>query len=349
MQTLFLDFDGARVNTGIFFGPGVRTLSPLRSFLGPWGLRNADLNPLIDRIIATVRENVEQDMLDSGLNANFRVRILNSRDHADPFGKPNVSRVIVGGTIAESGIPTIGIAQTIDPGNFGTEETALVLLDILSNPPTEPDGPELSNYITPASDRLGFIGRAVGNVVAHEAGHFFGDWHVDQFNDVANLMDQGGNFPVMFGVGPDGIGGTADDVDVDFGEDAFNPNEGFLGTEDTLSRIAFVLHALISPGAAGAPPTRCAGGLLAAYPIRHVDRLTGLEPVDDAGVDVGLASHGRRVAELVRHVLHRPPDGSLARWPKTAGRPRPPAPARPTPCRATYGSPWPRPRSRSRP
>ena len=141
-----------------------------------------------------MRENVEQDMLDSGLNANFRVRILNSRDHADPFGKPNVSRVIVGGTIAESGIPTIGIAQTIDPGNFGTEETALVLLDILSNPPTEPDGPELSNYITPASDRLGFIGRAVGNVVAHEAGHFFGDWHVDQFNDVANLMDQGGNF-----------------------------------------------------------------------------------------------------------------------------------------------------------
>ena len=113
----------------------------------------------------------------------------------------------------------------------------------------------------------------------------------------------------MFGVGPDGIGGTADDVDVDFGEDAFNPNEGFLGTEDTLSRIAFVLR-VISPGATSAPPTRCAGGLLAACPIRHVDRLTGLEPVDSAGVDVGLAGHGRRVAELVRRAA--PPAGRLA-------------------------------------
>ena len=42
VQTLFLDFDGARVNTGIWGGPGVRTLSPLRSFLGRWGLTNAD-------------------------------------------------------------------------------------------------------------------------------------------------------------------------------------------------------------------------------------------------------------------------------------------------------------------
>ena len=36
-------------------------------------------------------------------------------------------------------------------------------------------------------------------------------------------MDQGGNFPLLFGVGPDGVGGTADDADVDFGEDVFNP------------------------------------------------------------------------------------------------------------------------------
>ena len=75
-----------------------------------------------------------RDMVDSGLNQRFRLRILNSRDHADPFGKPNVSRLIVGGTIAESGIATIGIAQSIDPGNFATEETAVVLLDVLSAP-----------------------------------------------------------------------------------------------------------------------------------------------------------------------------------------------------------------------
>jgi hypothetical protein len=92
------------------------------------------------------------------------------------------------------------------------------------------------------SNRVAFVGQAVGNMTAHEAGHFFGNFHVDQFNANANLMDQGGNFPLLFGVGPDGIGGTADDPDVDFGEDTFNPGEGFTGTEDTLSRIAMVVR-----------------------------------------------------------------------------------------------------------
>jgi hypothetical protein len=54
-------------------------------------------------------------------------------------------------------------------------------------------------------------------------------------------MDQGGNFPVLYGVGPDGVGGTADDDDVDFGEDVFNPLEGFTGLEDTLNRSVFGL------------------------------------------------------------------------------------------------------------
>jgi hypothetical protein len=242
VQTLFLDFDGARINTGIWGGPGVRTLSPLRTFLGRWGLTNADLNPLIDEIIANVQESIEADMIASGVNPEFRIKILNSRDHRDPWGKPNVSRVIVGGTIAESGIDTIGIAQSIDPGNFETEESALVLLDILSDPPFPFGDPSLNSYMTAASDRVAFVGQAVGNVTAHEAGHFFGNFHVDQFNASANLQDQGGNFPLLYGVGPDRIGGTADDVDVDFGEDTFNPNEGFTGTEDTLTRIAMAVR-----------------------------------------------------------------------------------------------------------
>ncbi|MDG4790953.1 PPC domain-containing protein [Micromonospora sp. WMMD1102] len=236
-QTLFLDFDGARINTAIFGGPGVRTLSPMRAWLGRWGLTAADEDAVIDGIIAEVEENLRHDMVESGLNQRFDIRILNSRDHADPWGQANVSRVIIGGSIEESGVPTIGIAQYIDPGNFGTEDSALVLLDVLSEPAG--DDPSLNTYITPASDKIAFVGRAVGNVTAHEAGHFFGDWHVDQFNDQPNIMDQGGNFPVMFAVGPDGVGGTADDTDVDFGEDVLNPGEGFTGVEDTLSRIVF--------------------------------------------------------------------------------------------------------------
>jgi hypothetical protein len=237
-QTLFLDFDGARVNTAIWGGPGVRELSPLAGFLGRWGLTAAQESAVITQTVAAVRENIIHDLRERGENGRFNVRILNSRDHADPFGQPNVHRVIIGGTIAESGISTIGIAQFIDPGNFGTEDSAVVLLDVMSNP----TGPaSLNTYITPASAKIQFIGRALGNVITHEAGHLYGNYHTDTFNAVANLMDAGGNFPGLFGVGPDRIGGTADDVDYDFGHDVFFPSEGLTGTEDTLNTSAWAL------------------------------------------------------------------------------------------------------------
>lgn len=83
---------------------------------------------------------------------------------------------------------------------------------------------EADQHFPGASNRIGFVGQAVGKVVSDEAGHLFGNWHVDQFNDHANVMDQGATSPFPYGVGPDGV---------DFGEDEFNPNEGFTGTEDT--------------------------------------------------------------------------------------------------------------------
>lgn len=238
-QTLFLDFDGARLNTDIFGGPGVRTLSPLRTFLRNWGLRDSDLDAVIDAVIAGVEENLSRDPAARGVDPRSHVDVRNSRDDRELFGRPNVSRVVVGGTIEESGIFTIGIAQSIDPGNFETEDTALVLLDLLS----EQSGAaySLNTYLRGRSDRVGFIGRAIGNLVAHEAGHFVGNWHVDSLNQRANLMDEGGNFRVLFGVGRDGVGGTGDDLDVDFGVDSFSQFEGFTGFEDTLSRTAFGL------------------------------------------------------------------------------------------------------------
>jgi len=239
VQTVFVDFDGARVNTAIFGGPGVRQLSPLSGFLGRWGLTPDDEDALIDATLATIKENIVQDLRAKGTNPNFAVRILNSRDHADPFGQPNVSRLVVGGTIAESGINTIGIAQSIDPGNYGHEETALILLDAVSDPAGVPFS--FNTYAKPTSNKIAFLGQALGNVVSHEAGHYIGSWHVDQFNSVPSLMDQGGNFPVLYGVGPDGIGGTADDVDVDFNEDTLNPSEPFTGIEDTLNNTAWGL------------------------------------------------------------------------------------------------------------
>jgi hypothetical protein len=236
IQTVFLDLDGQRVNTGIFGGPGVRQLSPLSAFLGRWGIPASRQNALVNRVVATVTENLQRDFAGQGV----RVRVLNSRDNPDPFGQPNVSRLIIGGTIAESGVPTIGVAQSIDPGNFETEETALILLDVVSGSADDPAS--FNFYFGPTTDKVRFVGTALGNIASHEAGHYLGSWHVDQFNDVLNLMDQGGNFALLYGVGPDGVGGTADDVDVDFGEDTLNPNEGFTGIENTAARTRWGLH-----------------------------------------------------------------------------------------------------------
>ncbi|MBL7259249.1 PPC domain-containing protein [Paractinoplanes lichenicola] len=239
VQTLYLDFDGARVNTGVFGGAGNRDLSPLAAFLTSWGLTRADEDALIDAVVAGVTENIKRDLEESGLNSKFKIKIANSKDNADQWGKANVSRVVVGGTIDESGVDTIGIAQSIDPGNFETEETALVLLDVLSSP-ADSTPASLNTYIGPESNRLAFVAQGLSNVIAHEAGHFFGNFHTDNQDELPNLMDAGGTgFGTLFGVGPDGIGGTADDIDVDFGDSTFLPAEGFVGTEDTLGRVVF--------------------------------------------------------------------------------------------------------------
>ncbi len=240
-QTIFLDTDGQRLNTGIFGGRGVTTLSPLRSFLGNWGLSRRQEVALINRIKAVVQENIDSDLRRSGLSRYVSVRVVTSLDTRDPFGRAGVSRVIVGGTIQESGVPTIGIAQSIDPGNFDREETGLVLLDVLSSPARGDYGEASLNYwMNRRSNRLAFVGQAVGNVIAHEVGHYIGNWHTDNTDRIANLMDAGGeNFGVLFGVGRDHVGGTRDDSDVDFRQGRFEPEEGFTGIEDTLARSVY--------------------------------------------------------------------------------------------------------------
>ena len=96
----------------------------------------------------------------AGNNPTFDIEILNSRDDPDVFGDPDVSRVIIGGTQAQLGITTIGIAQSVDPGNFDLSEDSVVLLDRLS----APAGPSISlnSYaIDPGSSKIDFIGVGV--------------------------------------------------------------------------------------------------------------------------------------------------------------------------------------------
>lgn len=240
-QTLFIDFDGATLDPGIFGGtPGSATLSPLSSFLTGWGLTAGDEDAVIDAIMASMEESITADLAALN-NPNFSVALLNSRDHADPFGQPNVSRVVVGGTIAELGISTIGIAQTIDPGNFGTVDSAVTLLDLLSEVASNPNS--LNQFdVDPNSSQIALVGTGVGNITAHEAGHFLGNWHTENAApSEPGIMDRGGDLANSVGVGPDGDFGTADDIDVDFTGDDFSSAEGLLGTEQTGQRTAFAL------------------------------------------------------------------------------------------------------------
>ncbi len=191
-----------------------------------------------DAVVAGVEENLRTSLVEQGLNPDVAVRIRDSGHDADPFGGTDVSRVVVGGTVAQSGVDTIGIAQSIDPGNDEGSETAMLLLDRLS----APAGPEdsLNTYLRPRSHRVAFLGQALGNAVSHEVGHLLGSFHTDNDDARSNLMDAGGQgFGRLFGVGPDGVGGTADDTDVDFGVDAYLPAEGLAGQQDTLNTSAW--------------------------------------------------------------------------------------------------------------
>jgi hypothetical protein len=237
-QTIFLDFDGGQIDTAPLGGPGVRQLSGLSAFLTNWGLTAADESAVISKVNAVVTENVRTDLINKGTNPNVAVRIRNSRDDADSFGAANVSRVVVGGTTAESGIARFSIAQSVDPGNFANEETALVQLDRLS---AAGGAVTLNRFLTADSDRVAFVGQALGNLVSREIGHLVGAFDTDQTNGVANLMDADGNFPQLFGTGVDGVGGTADDVDVDFGQDSYAPALGLTGVQDTLNVAAWGL------------------------------------------------------------------------------------------------------------
>lgn len=249
-QILFLDFDGATVSPSIFGGaPGSVELSPFVSFLPDWGQTAAEEDDLIDRIVAAVEENLSEDLRvlgsngdfdTSGLVGTFDVEIRNSRDHPDPFGQPFVSRVILGGTLEELGILTIGIAENIDVGNFDTASSAVVLLDLLSAPPDNPNS--LNQFFTgEVGAKARLLGLGLGNIAAHEAGHLLGNFHSARDEGENQIMDRGGNLVAFVGAGEDGIFGTSDDLDIDFGRDLYEPAEAFSGSQDSVDTISYSL------------------------------------------------------------------------------------------------------------
>ncbi|MEM8997764.1 MAG: hypothetical protein AAGF23_23475 [Acidobacteriota bacterium] len=251
-QTFFVDFDGATLDLSVFSFPWVATLSPLSSFLANWGLGPGDEDAVIDSILETVRENLVDDLRPLS-NPSFSVQILNSRDHEDPFGQPNVSRIIIGGSIAETGVQVVSIAQSIDPGNFVGEETALIQLDELSATPGDFTFYTLNGVeIAADASKIDLVGRALGNIASQEAGYLSGVWNTELAlpGSPATIMDGLVDnrayvsplvLPSPIGLGPDRIFGTSDDVDVDFAEDRFSLHDRFMGFQDTAEVLAHTL------------------------------------------------------------------------------------------------------------
>jgi hypothetical protein len=96
--------------------------------------------------------------------------------------------------------------------------------------------------VAPGHTRVELVAAAIANVVVHEAGHLFGDFHTSDSNARLSVMDPGGRMNVFFELGPDGVFGTRDDAALRFGNDDFSVPEGMSGTQDTLNRIAFGLE-----------------------------------------------------------------------------------------------------------
>jgi hypothetical protein len=241
-QKIVLEFGGATVEPKKFgmesaATPAQAKLSPLSSFMSGFGLKPADQPALMAKVADTFRKN----MTDAMGGGQVDVTTSNAPG-TSTFGQPDVSRVVLGGSTKEIGISTVGISESVDPGNFVREETALVLLDRLSGPSNQPVS--LTHYlpgtITEAA-KIDFVGRALGNIASHEAGHFLGSWHTNAASPKHDLMAPG-DVVGAFGFGADKMGGTPDDVATHFGQDTFSPQEGFTGTEDTKTRTTVGLR-----------------------------------------------------------------------------------------------------------
>jgi hypothetical protein len=144
--------------------------------------------------------------------------------------------------------------------------------------------------------KIELLAMEIGLLAAHEVGHVFGNYHTDAsiadpFNGAPNIMDQ---FRMITrSIGPDGVFGSADDVDVDFGVDSFATTEGFRGIEDTLNVIALGLSTGKGTGDGSSGGSSGSGGGI-GYSFAPSDgRVTiaaGFDDLVSVGTFVGIAN-----------------------------------------------------------
>ncbi|MCO8121961.1 Ig-like domain-containing protein [Stieleria sp. TO1_6] len=266
-QTIYVDFEGGAYPSSLFGPNDVLGFSLIRftnfrqniGFLGIEDTDEAAYNELIDKIISqiesdfdsVVRDGGNGDYDSTGKPGDFGIRILNSRDAVDrglydvpSLDDPLVTRIFVGGTVLDAGIDGIlGIAQSLDVGNFDMSEYSILPIDFFLDASTV-------FPIANTSSVLDAVARRIGTTVSHEAGHTFGLRHLNGDNFIGAIMDDPGvrRDEFRLGVGPDGIFGTIDDTTSVFARDQLSLNEGLFGYQDSPDTLA---HSL-STGMVGA-------------------------------------------------------------------------------------------------
>lgn len=236
-QTIYLDFSGPRFDNRVFgeaaVDPGMKKVSPMRDSLKNWGLTAADERKVIRQTTKRVRETLREDIPGS------RVRVVSSLEQPDLAGRPGVSRVIVGGSAEQAGVmPSFGVSGSVDPGNFEREDTAIVLPEPMG---TGDEPPSLNAFLTDDSGRVRAVSQTLGNVAAHEAGHFLGNHHTDDEDDHTHVMNTG-NLLHFFAFGEDRVSGTPDDDRIAMGESRYDPLQGLMGRQHTTARTGAALR-----------------------------------------------------------------------------------------------------------
>ena len=256
-QTLYIDFDGAFTRsetlnlTALGVPAGTLRIPPLSRYMPQLGLTTADAPSVARNTMARLEQKMRTSLAARSNNGffgatgnpgEFNVRLISSYDSPDIWGQPNVSRVLVGGTQTEIGLDPatglLGIAQSVDVGNFGREESGLVMLDILIADAMDPAMVPIAGNVS----RSDLFAELLSMVIAHEAGHFLGGVHQDPNNLQYGIMDQFYDPTIVSGAGRDGIFGNRDDEPLYFSVDEFSPTAGVPfggGVNDSANMLAF--------------------------------------------------------------------------------------------------------------